>query len=203
MKSLVIRVTAALAAVAGLTHCGGGGDNPVGNPPLIANPEATSGQKLSFVYFQNCINPIFVTPLAVNINGTVTTNTCASSGCHDNSSGTGGAFRVVGSAAAVDLTNAANTPDVVRQGDMYKNFVSSQGSTVIGSAAQSRLLTKPLVQGVLHGGGLIFLSDSDPNVRLLRYWISRPMPEGQDEFSAAGNALFTPADPNTGACNTQ
>jgi hypothetical protein len=203
MKRLATTLCSALAAVALLTHCGGGGDNPVGNPPLISNPNETSGQKLSFIYFQNCINPIFVTPLQVNINGVVSTNTCASSGCHDNASGTGGAFRVVGSAAPVDLANAANTPDVVRASDIYKNFVSSQGSTVIGSAAQSRLLNKPLVQGVLHGGGLIFLNDQDPNVRLLRYWISRPMPEGQDEFSAAGNALFTPANPTTGACNTQ
>ena len=81
--------------------------------------------------------------------------------------------------------------------------MSSQGSSVIGSPTSSRLLTKPLVQGVLHGGGLIFLNDQDPNVRLLRYWISRPMPEGQDEFSTAGNALFTPADAATGTCNTQ
>jgi hypothetical protein len=203
MRRLSLKLAAAIAAVAGLTHCGGGGDNPLGNPPQIANPAETSGQKLSFVYFQRCIAPIFVTPLQINVNGAVSTNTCASSGCHDNASGTGGAFRVVGSAAAVDLANAANTPDVVRASDIYKNFVSSQGSTVIGSPAQSRLLNKPLVQGVLHGGGLIFLNDQDPNVRLLRYWISRPMPEGQDEFSAAGNAMFTPADPNTGACNTQ
>ena len=55
----------------------------------------------------------------------------------------------------------------------------------------------------LHGGGLIFLSESDPNVMLIRYWISRPMPQGQDEFSAAANAMFTPADPNVGTCNTQ
>jgi hypothetical protein len=29
------------------------------------------------------------------------------------------------------------------------------------------------------------------------------MPQGQDEFSAAGSALFTPADPVNGACNTE
>ena len=37
---------------------------------------------------------------------------------------------------------------------MYKNFYSAQGAVVLGSPTQSRLLTKPLVQGVLHGGGL-------------------------------------------------
>ena len=29
------------------------------------------------------------------------------------------------------------------------------------------------------------------------------MPQGQDEFSSAANGMFTPADPNTGTCNTQ
>ena len=56
---------------------------------------------------------------------------------------------------------------------------------------------------VLHGGGLIFASPQDPNVKLIEYWISHPMPQSQDEFSTAGNALFTPADPATGTCNTQ
>ena len=88
------RTAAACIAAALLSSCGGGGDNPLGNPPVINNPGQTLGQKLSFAYFQKCINPIFVTPLQVNINGTVSTNTCASSGCHDNASGTGGAFRV-------------------------------------------------------------------------------------------------------------
>jgi hypothetical protein len=54
----------------------------------------------------------------------------------------------------------------------------------------------------LHGGGLIFLSDSDPNANLIRYWITRPAPLGQDEFSTANDTMFTPADPRTGACNT-
>ena len=58
-------------------------------------------------------------------------------------------------------------------------------------------------QPVLHGGGLIFSSEQDPNVKLIRYWISRPMPQGQDEFSSAAKSMFTPADPVTGSCNTE
>jgi hypothetical protein len=54
---------------------------------------------------------------------------------------------------------------------------------------------------VLHGGGIVFDSVDDENVRRLRYWIEHPMPEGQDEFSTAGNALFTPPDADTGVCN--
>jgi hypothetical protein len=192
---------AAVAAVLALVAaCGGGGDNPLGNPPDIVNPPGGSGQSLSFVYFQRCINPLLVAQLSLPGGGT---GSCAASGCHDNANGTGGAFRTVATAAFVDLANPANTPDAVRLTEMYRNFYSAQGSSVIGSPTTSRLLTKPLVQGVLHGGGVIFADTNDPNVRLLQYWISRPMPQGQDEFSTASAAMFTPADPATGTCNTQ
>ncbi len=74
---------------------------------------------------------------------------------------------------------------------------------IIGNPAQSRLLVKPLVLNVLHGGGLVFPSENDPNVKLIKYWISHPAPAGQDEFSPATYTMFTPADPKTGTCNTQ
>jgi hypothetical protein len=198
-KSLVL---AALAAAA-LSGCGGGNGNPLGNPPTVQNPPAAGGQKLSFVYFQKCINPIFLAQLQINQGGAISTNTCASSGCHDNTTGTGGALRVVQSALAVDLSDPANTADVVRTSDMYKNFYSSQGSTVIGAPLQSRLFAKPLTLNVLHGGGVVFADQNDANAKLIAYWISRPMPQGQDEFSNAADSMFTPPDPATGACNSQ
>jgi hypothetical protein len=102
----------------------------------------------------------------------------------------------------VDLADPANTPDVVRATDIYKNFYSALGSTVVGAPVQSRLLTKPLTLNVLHGGGVVFLDQSDPNARLIAYWIGRPMPQGQDEFGSAADSMFTPPDPATGACNT-
>ncbi len=192
----------AVAAMAFLTGCGGGG-NPLGNPSNVDNPAAVGGQKLSFAYFQKCINPIFLAQLQINVNGVISTNTCAGSGCHSDATGTGGAFRIVPGAVALDVRNPANTPDVIRQSDMYKNFYSAQGEVVFGSPTTSRLVAKPRLMGVLHGGGLIFENDQDPNVRLIQYWITHPMPAGQDEFSAAGNGLFTPADPISGTCNTQ
>lgn len=192
------------ALVAALSSgCGGGDGNPLGNPPNILNPPATGGQRLSFVYFQRCINPIFLAQLQINQGGVTSTNTCASSGCHDDSTGTGGAFRVVQSALSVDLANPANTPDMVRTSDMFRNFFSAQGSSVIGSPTQSRMLTKPLTLNTLHGGGVVFADMTDANARLLAYWIGRPMPQGQDEFSSSANTMFTPADPATGTCNTQ
>jgi hypothetical protein len=195
-------LAALCCAAAGLSGCGGGGSNPLDNPASVNNPAITTGQKLAFAYFQKCINPIFLAQLSITVNGVTTINTCAASGCHDNAAGTGGAFRVIPSAVAVDLANAANTPDVIRLTDMYKNFYSAQASTIIGSPTQSRLLTKPLVLNVLHGGGIIFANAQDPNVKLMEYWLTRPAPTGQDEFSTATYSMFTPADPVTGTCNT-
>jgi hypothetical protein len=169
----------------------------------VDNPSGTGGQKLSFAYFQRCINPIFLAALPINIDGVISVNTCAGSGCHDNAVGTGGAFRVIPTATLLDVTNAANTPDVIRASDMYKNFYSAQSEVVIGAALQSRLLAKPMVLNVLHGGGLVFANDTDPNVKLIRYWISHPAPQGQDEFSTATFSMFTPPDPNVGTCNTE
>jgi hypothetical protein len=138
-------------------------------------------------------------PLRVNINGAISTNTCAAAGCHDNTTGTGGALRLLGNAPVVSLAQSA---DAIRATDMYKNYYSSLGETVVGTPEQSRMLNKPLVRTVLHGGGIIFETPEDPGAKLIRYWINRPMPQGQDEFSSAANTMFTPADPATGACNT-
>lgn len=201
MKLKTLSSAALVAAL--LSGCGGGDGNPLGNPGSVLNPPTTGGQKLSFVYFQKCINPVMLARLQVNQGGAISTNTCASSGCHDNITGTGGALRLVQTAQSVDMANPANTPDVVRGNDMYKNFYSSQGSTVIGAPLQSRMLTKPLTLNVLHGGGVIFADQNDANAKLIAYWIGRPMPQGQDEFSSAANSMFTPPDPATGACNSQ
>jgi hypothetical protein len=196
------RLAAALAGTALLAGCGGGGD-PLSNPPNVSNPAGAGGDKLSFAYFQKCIAPIFLEPLPIVQNGQSSTNTCAGSGCHASDTGTGGALRIIVSAQPVDLTDPANTPDVIRTTDMYKNFYSAQGVTIPGSPLQSRLFDKPLLLNVLHGGGRIFASQDDPHAQLISYWISHPMPSGQDEFSAAANNMFTPADPSTGTCNTQ
>jgi hypothetical protein len=196
---LAAAALAMLLALPFLAGCGGG--STFGNPPTVDNPLETGGRKLSFVYFQKCINPVFLAQLRINQNGQISTNTCAAGGCHDNTSGTGGALRVEGTAAQVDP--ATGTPDVIRMTDMYRNFYSAQGEVIPGDPLQSRLLNKPLVRNVLHGGGLIFESADDPNAKLIEYWINRPMPQGQDEFSTAANSMFSGNDPAGGTCNTQ
>ncbi|MEO8310061.1 MAG: hypothetical protein ABI520_02720 [Caldimonas sp.] len=168
----------------------------------MSNPESTLGnQHLSFAYFQKCINPIFLAQLLAQ--GAATTNTCAGGGCHDTVTGTGGALRLIAAAQPVDVADPANTPDVVRTTDIYKNFYSAQGQVIVGNTRVSNLVLKPLVLNVLHGGGQVFASQSDPNIKLIEYWITHPAPLGQDEFSPATYTMFTPADPKTGTCNTQ
>ena len=194
-------LAAAAALISSIAGCGGSESNPFDNPPEISNPPLASGRKLSFEYFQRCVYPVLQAELQINVNGVVSTSSCAASGCHDNDNGTGGALRIF-PAVEVDLSNPASTPEAVRATDMYKNFYSAQGETVIGEPAASRLVNKPLIRGVLHGGGLIFLSDQDPNARIFTYWIGRPMPQGQDEFGSAGNSMFTPPDPVGGSCNS-
>ncbi|HUN93441.1 MAG TPA: hypothetical protein VMU33_15435 [Burkholderiaceae bacterium] len=181
---------------------GGCGGSPIGNPSTVSNPVSASGQHLAFAYFQRCIFPIFLTQLQINLNGSTATNECAGSGCHNNSTGTGGAFRVIPSAQTVDVTNPANTAAVIQATDMYKNFYSAQGEVIINTPNDSLLLNKPLLRNVLHGGGLVFPSVQDPHAQLIEYWITHPAPQGADEFSTATYSMFTPADPNAGACNT-
>ena len=200
--TLKARTLAAFALAAALGACGGS-SNPLDNPPAIENGPGAGGQKLSFAYFQRCLYQTVRADLPIHERNVSSMNTCAGSGCHDNTNGTGGAFRVVQNAATVDITDPANTVDMIRATDMYKNFYSAQAAVVLGSPTQSRLLTKPLVQGVLHGGGIVFETPDDPNAKLIAFWISRPVPAGHDEFSPSANNLFTPADPNTGTCNTQ
>jgi hypothetical protein len=190
--------TGALAGALVLAACGGSG-NPLDNPASVQNPPASSGNRLSFLYFQRCVNPVFLAALPVTVNGSPALKTCAAAGCHDSAYGTGGAFRIIPSAATVDL--ATNTPDLVRASNMYRNFISAQAETSIGAPGASLLLEKPLLQGVLHGGGQVFADGNDANAKRISYWITNPMPAGQDELSPAGNNLFTPADANTGTCN--
>jgi hypothetical protein len=193
------RTVAAAFAVLGLASCGGGNDNPLDNPSTLSNPTLSGNQRLRFSYFQTCVFPVFLKPLQIRFaNGTTAINTCAASGCHDNANGTGGAFRVIPNAQPIDLSSPANTADIIRASDMYKNFYSAQGEVVFGSPLTSRILAKPMVNGVLHGGGLVFESAQDADARLIQYWINNPSPSGSDEFSDPTFG-FTPGP----VCNSQ
>lgn len=197
------RAAAALALALGalmLAACGGG--NPLDNPPDVLNPPGGEGRKLSFAYFQRCVFPVLLAELPIRQDGLVSINTCAGGGCHDDVTGTGGALRVLRGAGVIDLRDPAQTAEQIRATEMYRNYYSAQGVTLSADAEHSRLLAKPLLRNMLHGGGLIFETEDDPNARLLRYWIEHPMPASQDEFGPAGNGMFSPPDAMTGSCRT-
>jgi hypothetical protein len=195
-----LRAAATLAAALALLASGCGGGSPLGNPDDVQNPPGSTGRKLAFAYYQRCIYPLMLAELTTPSGSTAT---CAGGGCHDNTTGTGGALRVIRGAATLDVTDPANTADVIRASDIYKNYYSAQGVTIPGEALQSRLLAKPLLLNMLHGGGQIFENEDDPNAKLIRYWIEHPAPKDQDEFSSATYSMFSPADPNTGTCKTE
>lgn len=180
---------ATLLAAVTLAACGGGG--PLGNPDDVSNPDATEGRHLSFTYFQACVQAVLATPQP----GPAGSNTCAAGGCHDSLTGTGGALRLDGTAAVVDLTLP---PAQIRTSAMYRNFFSAQGVSVMGNPGASLLLAKPRLLNVLHGGGLVLAADGEA-ARRLAFWIARPMPPGQDEFSSAGLALLA----SDGRCRTE
>lgn len=190
----------ALAAGAVVVAGCGGGSNPLDNPPNVVNPPGGEGRRLSFAYFQRCVFPVLLAELPLLRDGQTGFNTCAGGGCHDDATGTGGALRVLRGASVIDLRDPGLTPELIRATDMYRNYYSAQGVTIPGDAEHSRLLAKPLLRNMLHGGGLIFETEDDPNAMLLRYWIEHPMPASQDEFGPAGNGMFSPPDAQTGRC---
>lgn len=202
-RSLARRLCALAAPALALSLAGCGGGNPLGNSDDIDNSGVITGKKLSLAYYQRCIQPILEASLP-SPDGGGGVNECASSGCHDDRAGTGGALRVVPGAAAVSLDGSVGA-DAIRSTDIYRNFYSAQGVTVPGSPTASRLLTKPLLLSVLHGGGLIFENLDNPNAKVFAYWISKPVPTTSDEFdtSEAVQAMFEGKDITNGACKTE
>lgn len=175
-----------------LVACGGG--SAIDNPPDISNGAGDgSDQKLSFVYFQRCVNPIFIKVIPITVGGVTSNNTCAGAGCHADS-GTGGTFGIDPAATAVNL---ALPVDTIKQTAMYRNFLSSRSKVVFASPLQSLLLAKPLTLKMLHGGGRIFASETDQDVRTIEFWIANPVPQGLDEFAPS---FSNGGDPATATC---
>lgn len=166
-----------------LASCGGGVGNPLDNPPAVDNPATIGTGKLSFDFFQRCVNPILDKALQINRNGVVSTSTCSAAGCHDDNNGTGGALRLLPGAAPQSLPG---DPAALRATAMYRNYYSALGAVIVGDPTASRLLAKPLVINTLHAGGKIFAGVDDLDARQIAYWIQNPLAAGVDEFSTTG-----------------
>ena len=121
------RTLAAFALAAALGACGGG-SNPFGNPPSVENPPGVGGQKLSFAYFQKlhlsdlpgaAADPPGQRQLDQHLRRLGLPRQ------HQRHRRVLPGHRR--NAAVVDVTDPANTPDLIRATDMYKNFYSARG----------------------------------------------------------------------------
>lgn len=206
---------AAACTLATLSGCGGGG-NPLDNPETIDNPGNTGGRRLSFLYFQYCVAPIFDMQLTSHVTDprtgamTTTINTCSGSGCHAVGVSTGGSLTLAPGAAprAYPATGPLPQSDIdamrnaASPAPIYQNFISAQAAVVIGQPTQSLLLNKPLVRNVLHGGGVVFETTTDPHAQTIQFWLQRPMPQGQDEFSRSLESSMFTGTPGPTTCRT-
>lgn len=94
---------------------------------------------------------------------------CSQQGCHyrdkndPNSGGPGGSFRIF------DCSGNSCTPE-----QLLANYDSASGMANIPNPTSSKLLTKPLADGIQHLGGDIFLSTADPDYAAILGWIQNP-----------------------------
>lgn len=124
---------------------------------------AANAQQLCQEYYEACINPLLTQPRTL-ISRDVSV-TCSSAGCHDSVSGSGGAFKIDGSALAG--TDAMTT-----------NYRAAHGFINISDPVNSKLLLEPLagsdaISGT-HGGGDIFADPNDSAYQEIYYWITHP-----------------------------
>jgi len=136
---------------------------------------ANNGQTLCFSDFENCINPIFNTPMQ---NRTGQTNIqCASGGCHEIGGGFAGSLRLYPNILP-------GTLDPTEQSRLQTNFLSTLANANLGNPSSSKLLLKPLVgnsgNNDAHSGGDILPNNSDPCYSAILAWVTNRVPDQAD-----------------------
>lgn len=144
-------------------------------------PVAADNRTLCYADFELCVSPI----LDAQLSGRAGPVTCASSGCHDQAAGSGGAFKIY----------AQPAPDTA---EMLANFFAARAFANLNAPAQSKLLLEPL-QGVssitgTHTGGDILPTTGDACYVAIHDWISNQV-EASDS-SACGQCVV----PDTAVC---
>lgn len=156
-------------------------------PLLAACPEAgqqeaaATGKTLCVADFEMCVSPIF----DAVIDGRTGQTTCAAGGCHDQATGSGGAFKIFPHPAAGST-------------QMMANFFAAKAFANLDSPADSKILLEPL-QGQSsitgsHTGGDIFPDSGDACYSTLLHWISQRV----DEDTSASCGACTA--PDVGSC---
>ena len=151
---------------------------------LAACPEAgqqeaaATGQTLCVSDFEMCVSPI----LDAVIDGRTGQTTCSAGGCHDQASGSGGAFKIF----------PAPAPGSTQ---MMANFFAAKAFANLDDPAGSKILLEPLqgqssITGT-HTGGDIFPDTGDACYAALFNWISARVDEDTSETCGA----CAPPDP--------
>jgi hypothetical protein len=147
----------------------------------VEEQDDASGQTLCVADYEMCINPIF----DANLNSSTGPTTCSASGCHDQSSGSGGAFKI--------FSNA--TPGST---EMLANFFAAKAFANLDNSVQSKLLLEPL-RGIssitgTHTGGDILPDTGDACYVAMQSWISTRV----DDTDSSSCGFCTP--PSLGTC---
>ncbi|CAN5229610.1 hypothetical protein BH24PSE2_BH24PSE2_17820 [soil metagenome] len=143
-----------------------------GCPEPEQQEAAATGSTLCVADFEMCVNPIF----DAVISGRTGQTTCSASGCHDQASGSGGAFKIFPSAP----------PDSTQ---IMANFFAAKAFANLDDPAESKLLLEPL-QGTssiagTHTGGDIFPDGGDACYAAIRDWIALRVSEETSESCGA------------------
>lgn len=126
---------------------------------ITPQPLSATGSTLCLADYQRCVNPVF----DAVISGRTGPATCSAGGCHSQTNGSGGAFKVYPGAA----------PD---SAELRANFFSARAFANLDDPASSRLLQKPTAGRSAaiggHAGGDIFPGTSDVCYLAVRQWIA-------------------------------
>ena len=152
-------------------------DNPLDNPPTVSNPTAhRQTSSCPSPTSRSCINPIFLAQLPIH-SATARLDQHLRRRRVATTTPTAPAARFVSCPTRSRSTspNPANTPDVIRASDMYKNFYSAQGDGGDRLAdAEPRCSPSRWCNGVLHGGGLVFETAQRSRTRKLIAVLDQP-----------------------------
>ncbi|MGI9303872.1 MAG: hypothetical protein ACR2RB_14415 [Gammaproteobacteria bacterium] len=146
-----------------------------GCDPVTVGEAPRTGQTQCLADYRTCVDPIFHSVL-LGATGQVT---CSAGGCHDNSSGSGGAFKII--------------PNPGTDADLAANFNTARAFSNLGRPADSKLLLEPLagtsdISGT-HTGGDIFPGTGDVCYQAIIDWISLRV---DDQNSAGCGACSVP-----------
>ena len=143
----------------------------------VSNQAVMGGSTLCRTTFDTCITPIFNLPMRRSDSAPGETVQCASGGCHEVGSLSGGSYKIFPN---------ASTPEQLA-GNYFVSLYYASGSV---------LLLEPFAGPMSHGGGDILPNDSDPCYIAINNWISTLVDDPADPSCRVCGAAPLPAPPS-------